>query len=200
VHGRPVARDDVVYFADGEHAPELETTDLLRVVRETFPDFAPCAYLNGTVRPDTFKWMLTERVGTRREIFGYAGPKFLELVMAAHHLLTGRYLSHLPPRFPGARATVLALGPFDRGLRRAAKRLLASLVRRPSGLFHRACFQTVSFIQPVDFLPGGEQNMCDGCPDITVWNDRLVWSCRLGELERFGTFLSSAPRTAPPPA
>jgi len=198
--GRPIARDDVVYFADRAHAQELQSTDLLRVVRETFPDFAPCAYLNGTARPDTYKWMLTERVGTSREIFGYAGPKFLELVMSAHHLLTGRYLSHLPPRFRGARATILSLWPFDPGLRRAAGRLLASLVRRPSGLFRRAYFQTVMFIQPVDFLPGGEQNMCDGCPDITIWEDRLVWSCRLGELTRFGTFLTSTPRMAPPPA
>ncbi len=200
VDGKPVARDDVGYGAGRAHAPDLRSTDLLRVVREQFPDFAPCAYLNGTVQPDTCKWMLTERVGTRREIFGYAGPKFLEMVMTAHHFLTGKYLSHLPPRPRGVRAAILALWPFDRGLRRAAGRMLASLVRRPSGLFGRAYFQTVMFIQPVDFLPGGEQNMCDGCPDITIWEDKLVWSCRLGELVRFGTFLTSRPREVPPAA
>jgi pyruvate-formate lyase-activating enzyme len=198
VDGTPVARDDVVYFADQAPARELQSTDLLEVVRGTFPDFTPCAYLNGTARPDTFKWMLTERVGTRREIFGYAGPKFLELVMAGHHLLTGRYLSHLRPRLRGVRAAILALSPFDPGLRRAAGRLLASLVRRPASLFRRAYFQTVMFIQPVDFLPGGEQNMCDGCPDATIWEDRLVWSCRLGELTRFGTLLASRPRQTTP--
>ena len=197
-NGMPVAREGLAYFSDGPRAPALLSTDLLRVVRETFPDFTPCAYLGGTVRPGAFKWMLTERVGNTRELFGYAGPKFLELVMAGHHLLTGRYLSHLRPRLPGARATVLAMAPFDRGLRRAAGRLLASLVRRPAGILRRACFQTVMFIQPVDFLPGGEQDMCDGCPDATIWDDRIVWSCRLGELTRFGSFLESTPQRSQP--
>ena len=191
--GRPVARDEVVYFAD-RRAPALVSTDLLRVAREAFPDFTPCAYLNGTERPDTFKWMLTERVGTTRDVLGYAGPKFLELVMTAHHLFTGRYLSHLPPRPRGVRAAVFALAPFDAGLRRAAGRLLASFVRSPLNLFRRAYFQTVMFIQPVDVLPGGEQNMCDGCPDMTIWEGRLVPSCRLGEMTRFGSLLVSTPR------
>jgi hypothetical protein len=196
--GRPVSRHDVVYFADRAPRTQMQSTDLLRVVRAAYPDFTPCAYLNGTERADTFKWMLTERVGNARDVFGYTGPKFLELVMSAHHLLTGRYLSHLPPRSRGVRAAVLALWPFDAGLRRAAGRFLASLVRHPSGLFRRAYFQTVMFVQPVDFLPGGQQNMCDGCPDITIWKDRLVPSCRLGEMTRFGALLASTPRGAPP--
>ena len=52
------------------------------------------------------------------------------------------------------------------------------------------------FIQPVDFMPGGEQSMCDGCPDITVHDGELVWSCRLEELKNHGTFLRSVPRCA----
>ena len=194
VEGRPVARADLVCFDDRHGDAELASTELLRVVREALPEFAPCAYLGGTVRPDAFKWMLTERVGTRRELLGYAGPKFIELVMSAHHLLTGRYLSHLRPRLRGTRAALLAMAPFDAGLRRAAGRMLASLARRPRGIFERACFQTVMFIQPVDFLPDGQQDMCDGCPDITIWEDRLVPSCRLGEMTRYGTLLASAPR------
>jgi hypothetical protein len=31
-----------------------------------------------------------------------------------------------------------------------------------------------------------QQNMCDGCPDITVWNGKLVWSCRMEEQLKFG--------------
>jgi hypothetical protein len=194
--GRPVEREDVAYFADGASGEPLRSTDVLAEVRKTFPEFQPCAYLNGTVRPDSFKWMLTERVGTTREILGYAGPRFLELVMTGHHLLKGKYLSHLPPRFARSGKWILLLWPLDRGLRKAAGRLARSLVRHPLDLFRPVCFQTVMFIQPVDFLPGGEQDMCDGCPDITVFEDRLVWSCRLGELTRFGALLTSVPREA----
>ena len=39
--------------------------------------------------------------------------------------------------------------------------------------------QSIMFIQPVDFMQDGRQSMCDGCPDITVHEDKLVWSCRL---------------------
>jgi hypothetical protein len=54
-------------------------------------------------------------------------------------------------------------------------------------------------IQPVDFMPNGDQSMCDGCPDITVWKDpqgkdRLVWSCRLEEPMQHGVFLRTVPR------
>jgi hypothetical protein len=197
---RPVAREDVVYFAERAPAEPLRSTDLLAEVRRAIPDFQPCAYLNGTERPDSLKWLLTERIGTRREILGYAGPRFLELVMSGHHLVTGRYLSHLPPRFARSGRWILLLWPLDRGLRRAAARLVRSLARNPLGLLRAAHFQTVMFIQPVDFLPNGAQDMCDGCPDMTIWEDRLVWSCRLGELTRFGTLLTSLPRETGAPS
>ena len=50
------------------------------------------------------------------------------------------------------------------------------------------------FIQPVDFTEKGEQNMCDGCPDITVHEDELVWSCRLEEQKQYGTWLTTVPK------
>jgi hypothetical protein len=43
----------------------------------------------------------------------------------------------------------------------------------------------------------GGQSMCDGCPDITVWEDKLVWSCRLEELKSYGDFLRTVPIAKP---
>ncbi len=37
--------------------------------------------------------------------------------------------------------------------------------------------------------------MCDSCPDMTVWNGRLAWSCRLEEPMNFGAFVQTVPRT-----
>lgn len=82
---------------------------------------------------------------------------------------------------------MLFLWPFDKGLRKAATNML----KNPFRLFKKAHMQTIMFIQPVDFMQDGRQSMCDGCPDITVWNDDLVWSCRLEEQKQFGTFLRS---------
>ena len=50
------------------------------------------------------------------------------------------------------------------------------------------------FIQPVDFSEDGTQHMCDGCPDITVYKDKLVYSCRMEEHKKFGTLLKTVPK------
>jgi hypothetical protein len=79
-------------------------------------------------------------------------------------------------------------------MRQVAGRYLRSALTNPARLFRKLHYQTVMIIQPVDFLPNGYQNMCDGCPDITVWNGELVWSCRLEELKQFGTWVRTVPR------
>jgi hypothetical protein len=54
----------------------------------------------------------------------------------------------------------------------------------------------MAIIQPIDMLKDGSMNMCDGCPDITVHDGELVWSCRLEERLRHGCFLTAAPKAA----
>jgi hypothetical protein len=54
--------------------------------------------------------------------------------------------------------------------------------------------QSVTIIQPGDTLCDGSFNMCDGCPDITVWKDQLAWSCRLEEQMKFGCFVRAVPK------
>jgi hypothetical protein len=36
--------------------------------------------------------------------------------------------------------------------------------------------------------------MCDGCPDMTVHEGRLAWSCRLEEPRAFGQFVTAVPK------
>ncbi len=51
-------------------------------------------------------------------------------------------------------------------------------------------------IQPIDILEDGTQNMCDGCPDMTVLDGKLVWSCRIEEPLQYGCFVHTVPREA----
>lgn len=195
--GDKVDWDKIWYHSDTKRDVEIRSTDLVRKVRESFPDFAPAAYLNGTAEPDAMKWLLTERIGTRDRIFGYAGAKFVELVTAAYHLRNGRYLSYTSPRASRLGGPTLLLGwPMDAGLRVAAKRYLGWMARNPLRAFRRVHRQTIMFIQPVDFMADGSQSMCDGCPDMTVHDGELVWSCRLEEKKAFGTFIRSVPAQA----
>ena len=189
--GQKVDWQTIAYHTDKERKVDILSTDVMKLVKEEFPEFKPAAYLNGTEKVDSFKWLLSERVGTKKKIYGYLGPKFMELTMMTNHFFKGTYLSYASPKTnKRGRAAMLLLWPFDKGLRKAA----VNMLKNPFRIFKKAHLQTVMFIQPVDFSEDGRQSMCDGCPDITVWNDDLVWSCRLEEQKQFGQFLRSVPR------
>ncbi len=172
---------------------DLKSTDVVAEIRKTQPEFSPSAYLNGTEKPDYFKWLLTGRVGTTEKVYGYVGPKFMEIMQTMHHLGTGRYLAYEKPSMTRKGRSMMLLSPFDAGIRTIGSRYLSSLLTNPLRLFKGLHYQSIMIIQPVDFLPNGLQNMCDGCPDMTVWNGELVWSCRLEELKNFGCWIRTVP-------
>ena len=169
---------------------DISAPEVVAKIRERFPDFEPAAYLNGTESPDTFKWLLSVRLGTSKKIYGYAGPKMLELAQTWHHLRTGRYMAYAAPETLKKGRSALLLWPFDRGIRRT----LARAMTDPRVAFRRLHMQSIMIISPIEVLSDGRQNMCDGCPDMTVWNGRLAWSCRLEECAKFGQFVRCVPR------
>jgi hypothetical protein len=194
IGGQKVDMGSLVYSNPSEPQKSISAPEVVSLVRERFPDFQPCAYLNGTERPDSYKWLLTCRIGTRDKIYGYCGPKFLELSQTLHHLRTGKYLAYTSPKVHSNAKWMLLLSPVDTGIRETARKFLGSVVHRPVTLAKKLYLQSIMIIQPVDILDGGRQNMCDGCPDITVWDGRLVWSCRMEELFRFGSFVKTVPK------
>jgi hypothetical protein len=191
--GEKVTWSDIAYHSDTKRKVDILSTDVLRKVREVHPEFTPSGFLNGTEKADSYKWLLAIRFGNRKRVFGYAGPKFLEAMMAGYHFARDRYLSYASPALMGMGKSALLLAPLDRGTRQAAKRYLGAALRNPLLLFRRLDIQTVMFIQPVDFLEDGTQVMCDSCPDITVHDGKLIWSCRLEERKAYGTWLRTVP-------
>lgn len=191
--GRKIDMGQLVYSESRERVIDLCSPQTVAKIRERFPEFEPCAYLNGTEKPDSFKWLMAGRVGRKGRIHGYVGAKFMELMQAGHHVFKGRYLAYSSPRTTRMGRSLMAFWPFDRGVRNIAKRYLGSVLRNPAELFRRQHFQSVMIIQPVDFLDNGLQNMCDGCPDMTIHNGELVWSCRMEELKQFGTWVRTVP-------
>ncbi len=187
--GRKVDMAPLTYEDTGQRI-DIDAPEVVARIRERFPDFEPCAYLNGTEKPDSFKWLLTNRLGTRKRIYGYAGRKMIEMAQVLHHLKTGRYMAYAPPAVHRRGRSMLWLWPFDRGIRQAFWRAL----RSPSLVFRRLHLQSIMIISPVDVLADGRQNMCDGCPDMTVWEGDLAWSCRLEECIHYGQFVRTVPK------
>jgi hypothetical protein len=173
---------------------DILSNDVVEVIRTRYPDFEPCAYLNGTEKADSFKWLLTGRIGTKSQIFGYVGPKFMELAQVSHHFRNDKYLAYTKPSVQSRAKMMLLLAPVDRGIRMTAHNYLRSVGRDPFSLFRPLHLQSITIIQPVDILCDGSLSMCDGCPDITVWKDQLAWSCRLEEQMKFGCFVRAVPK------
>jgi hypothetical protein len=183
----------IAYAIDEERKISIMSTDIVETIRTSSPGFQPCAYLNGTERPDHFKWLLTLRIGTKDRIYGYAGPKFMEISQTLHHLTKGSYLAYTHPNVHAKAKSMLALAPLDAGLARTASAYLHDAIRSPGKLFSRLHMQSVMIIQPADFMQSGALSMCDGCPDITVYDNKLVWSCRMEELINFGDWIRAVP-------
>lgn len=192
--------DDIHYHSNKEEVTNLVAPQIVAEIRKKFPDFNPAAFLNGTHKADDFKWLLTERVGTKDKIFGYLDNKFIEMVMTVYHYFNDRYLSYASPKILGTgRATLFNLWTINKSVRSAFKKYFGYVLANPFRLFKKVYMQSIMIIQPVDFMENGDQSMCDGCPDITVWkdkngNDQLVWSCRLEEPMQYGEFLHTVPK------
>ena len=181
---------ELVYNEDPTTRTDIKATEIVELIRADNPEFDPCAYLNGSEKPDSFKWLLSGRLGTKKKIFGYMGRKGIEAVQMFNHLLYDKYLAYAAPKDTRKGKLMLLMGMFDKKLRKT----FFKFYKNPLNIFKRLHFQSVMIIQPVDFLEDGRQNMCDGCPDITVWNGQLVWSCRMEEQLKFGQNIKTFPK------
>lgn len=193
--------DDIHYHSDREEVVNLRSEDVVLEIRKVYPEFKPAAFLNGTHKADDYKWLLSERIGTKDRIFGYLNNKFLEMIMTFNHITNDKYLSYVSPKTTAlGRTTMLGLWPFNKSVRSALKRYLKYCGTNPFRIFKKVYMQSLMVIQPVDLMANGDQSMCDGCPDITYWKDeegkeQLVWSCRLEEPMKYGRFLHSVPKS-----
>jgi hypothetical protein len=193
--GKPIEMDNIYEEPEWGGKKTLYAADAVAQIRAADPAYEPAAYLNGTARPDSFKWLLASRTVYNGRVMGYMSPRMMEIIQAGNHLVNGRYLSYARPRATRlGRLQALAGSLFDRGSRRILAAIGREIWSRPAALLQAAYIQSFMIIQPVNFEADGRQDMCDSCPDITVHDGRLVWSCRLEELNKHGRFLEAVPR------
>lgn len=183
--------NQLVYNEETTERTDIKAQEIVEMIRnEVDPNFDPCAYLNGSEKPDSFKWLLTGRLGRKNKIYGYVGSKGMEIMQTFYHLINNKYLAYAKPKDACKGRLMMLLSPFDKRI----KKTMFNYLKNPLNIFRKLYYQSVMIIQPVDFLEDGRQNMCDGCPDITVWNGKLVWSCRMEEQLNFGHNLRSFPK------
>ena len=200
--GKKVEVKPLVYAVEElKQRNNINAGELVAKIRERFPDFSPSAYLGGTEKADSFKWLFSGRFGIPANgrpstVMGYVGPKFMELVQNVHHFVKGTYLAYSPQWTLEAGRSTMAMSLIEPGVRKTFGSYLRHLARHPFDALKKLHFQSIMMIQPIDVLPDGRQNMCDGCPDVTAHDGQIVWSCRLEEYRQYGGLITSSPRAA----
>lgn len=167
--------------------------EVYQIVKDNCPEYEPSGYLGGSILHTSYKWLAGALVGSKKRMYGSVGKKTMELAQAGHHAWKGTYLAYLSSAKVGAK--VFLLSPWDPTVRQAASNWLKDVLRHPGRLFDSLHVQSIGIIQAPDLLPDGRADMCDSCPDMTVYDGKLINSCRMDEYRLFGGFLSVVART-----
>ena len=181
-------------YVSSEHYDHLMTTDIYAEIRKVLPDFRFCAFLGGTIHPGSLKWVIGTNLASLSRSYGSGGAHTMELLQNGYHALRGRYLAYVSPRTSSTGRLSLLFSLVDPEMRLAARRYVAAVVRNPRELLRKLHVQSISVVQPVDILPNGEMDTCDGCPNRTFWEGRLVPACRLEEYRLYGGPVHAAPK------
>jgi hypothetical protein len=190
--GQRVDAARLSYSSEGFDEAFVTSPEVCQIIKDSFAEYEPAAYLGGTVRHDSFKWLVGAMIGSKHRWYGSVGQKTMELTQVGHHLFRGTYLAYVSQLQIASLAFLMS--PWDKSVRQAARNWLTDLFRHPERLFTPLRLQTIGIIQAPDVQPNGRADMCDSCPDMTVWNGTLVNSCRMDEYRLFGDLVSVGER------
>lgn len=190
VQGEKVDISKTAYLVSDSSQENIDILQITSKIKEIYPDFSPCAYLNGTEKADSLKWLFGGVIGDKEKIYGYIGPRMTEIVQTFYHCFRGRYFSAARPSRFGAWFWFTWMWIFDKKTRKAFIKYFKNF-KFP---LEKVYLQMISIVQPIDILPDGRQNMCDGCPDQTIWQGELVYSCRMDENIKFGHLCQTCPK------
>jgi hypothetical protein len=166
----------------------IKTQDIYKIIKEYFPGYDANSYLGGTVDHTSFKWLLGNIIlNSRLIMFGSYGKKTMEIIQTFHHLKIGTYVIHLKKTRLGKRIFIMAL--FDKAMRETLLKFIKYVLTTPLGLFHPVRILNIGIVQAPDLLPDGTCDMCESCPDMCVYEGKLVHSCRLDEYIQYGALL-----------
>ena len=187
--GKPVDASELSYSA-GQAVMEdtgLTSKDVWQMLHKEFPHYIPSAYLGGTANHESIKWLIGVQAGTSHKMHGAIGARTMELAQIYWHWRYGTYLTVRDTNRFGLPFFLLWL--VDPLVRATLGSYLRSVLRNPLRLFKRVYLQSVSIIQAPDITADGSTDMCDSCPDMTVYDGKLINSCRMDEWRLYGSYL-----------
>jgi len=151
-----------------------------------FPDLRYSSYLGSQLEDAAIKWLYSFDMHLGKKHLGYLGKKFHEVVQSFNHLKKGRYLEYLNKKEHFlSLSRMIQISLIDKSMRFILLRYMAEVFKNPINIFKKPHLQAMVIIQPPG-LVNGKRDLCDSCPDVTLYNGKLYPSCGLEEIKRFG--------------
>jgi len=176
------------YVRDHFDEKFVTSSEVHDLIRDNFPTYEASSYLGGSILHDSYKWLIGAIIGSKHGIYGSVGKKTMELAQTGHHIWTGTYLAYLSQARIGGKIFLLSF--WDSTIRQAWKNRIKDILRHPLHLFEQIYLQSIGIIQAPDLRPDGRADMCDSCPDITIYDGKFINSCRMDEYRLFGGLVS----------
>lgn len=180
---------NIGYAVDAEtfEKRQIKSQDVFATIKRHFPDYGGMGYLGGSHDHTAFKWLWgTILANPKGRTFGALGKKTLELAQTFYHFTKGKYLVY-PKKRIGKKIFLMSI--FDPSIRKAFGKFLRYALANPARFFIPVRSMGIGMVQAPDLLPDGTIDMCDDCPDMCVFEGKLVNSCRLDECRQFGNLL-----------
>lgn len=181
------------YVLDNQEESYLTSTDVYNKIKENFPHYETSAFMGGSAVHDKITWLVSAQLGSQGQMYGSVGKKVMELFQVFHHLQHGTYVIYSPSNTIPKIAFLL--GAVDKGVRQTFSAWWKDFLKHPGRLFQPIYVQSIGIIQGPDLQPDGRVDMCESCPDMTVWDGKIVNSCRLDEWRLYGSFVTAQPRS-----
>jgi MoaA/NifB/PqqE/SkfB family radical SAM enzyme len=176
------------YTRESFHEHFVTGPEVYQIIKDNFPEYEASGYLGGTVRHDSYKWLIGAMIGSKRKMYGSVGKKTMEFAQVGHHIKNGRYMAYMTNGEIGSK--VFLMSHLDKTIREARRNRRKDILQHPGRLFDRIYIQSIGIIQAPDIQADGRADMCDSCPDITIYDGKFVNSCRMDEYRLFGGFVS----------
>ena len=175
------------YAADSNSESYLTSRDIYAEIKKNFPHYETSAYMGGSQVKDKLTWLVSAQLGAKGQMYGSIGKKVMELFQTLHHIRYGTYVVYSPSnKIP---KIAFLMGLFDKGVRETSRNFWKDVLRHPARLFQPLYVQSIGIIQGPDLLEDGRVDMCESCPDMTVWDGKLVHSCRMDEWRLYGNYI-----------
>ncbi len=199
VDGKPVDDIEIPYTAPTDVETHLTSRNVYAKIKEGNPFYETSAFLGGTQTHEAIKWLTAVQLGAKGQMYGSLGPRTMELAQVFHHFFKGRYMVYTPTnKWP---KVGFLLGLLDKAVKSTNGQYWKDILRHPKRFFEPVYLQSIGIVQAPDILDDGRLDMCDSCPDMTVYEGKLVHSCRMEEWRLYGNYVSVKPQTsdgAPP--